>query len=122
VEELYNVELNKSYVHQCGATYHQSRESMAMIQGFFEDRVISTDLWPLLSPDLSPTDFLWSCLKKRVFQNEASIICALKESITNEIRQTDGTTLRRTIDNTQRRLAEDGRHLTFWHPSFTFKF
>jgi len=55
--------------------------------------------------------FLWVCLKKRVFQNETIIIGTLEENITKEIRQTDGTTLRRTIDNTQRRLAEDGGHL-----------
>jgi len=57
VEELGDVELNKGYVHQGGATYHQSRESIAIIQVFFKDRVISTDLWPLRSPDVSPTDF-----------------------------------------------------------------
>jgi len=55
--------------------------------------------------------FCGGSLKKRVFQNETSIIGTLKENITKEIRQTDGTTLRRTIDNTQRRLVEDGGHL-----------
>ena len=56
--------------------------------------------------------FLWGCLKKRMFQNETSIIGALKQDITNEIRQTDSTKLRRTIDNRQRRLAENGGHLS----------
>jgi len=82
-----------------------------VIQGFFKDRVISTDLWPLRSPDFSHTDFLWGCLKKRVFQNETIITGALKEDITNEIVQADGTALRRTVDNTQRRLAEDDGHI-----------
>ena len=79
VEELGDVELNKGYFHQGGATYNQSRESMAVIQGFIEDRFISTDLWPLRLPDVRLTDFLWGCLKKRVFQNETSIIGALKK-------------------------------------------
>ena len=65
MEKLGDVELNKGYVCQSSATYHQSRESMAMIQGFFEDRVISTDLWPLRSPYVSPTDFFCGPVLRR---------------------------------------------------------
>ena len=43
-------------VAQDGATSHTSHASMAEIQSFFGDRVISKGLWPPRSPDLMPPD------------------------------------------------------------------
>jgi hypothetical protein len=72
---------------------------------FLEDRLISKDLWRPRWLDLSsPVLFLWGYLKERLFRNKQHTINALKENITNEIRQTDYMTMRRTTDNTQRRI------------------
>jgi hypothetical protein len=47
------------YFRQYGATCHVTRETMVMIQSFFDDRVIYT-LRPPTSPNLTPLDFwLW---------------------------------------------------------------
>jgi len=60
VNQLDNEELSIGYFQQEGATSHTSHASMAEIQYFFGDRVISKGLWPRRSPDLTPPDyFLW---------------------------------------------------------------
>ena len=57
-------ELSIGYFQQNGATSHTSHDSMAEIQSFFGDRVISKGLWPPCSPDLTPHDYiLWRYLK-----------------------------------------------------------
>jgi len=51
------------------ATSHTSHASMAEIQSFSGDRVISKGLWTHRSPDLTPPHyFLWGYLKGRVYQ------------------------------------------------------
>jgi hypothetical protein len=42
---------------QDGATCHTSNETMTLLKQFFDDRIISKNLWPHRSPDLTPTDF-----------------------------------------------------------------
>ena len=65
------------YFQQDGATSHTSHASMAGIQSFFGDRVISKGPWPPRSPDLTPPDyFLWEYLKGRVYQNKRRTIDA----------------------------------------------
>jgi len=69
--QLDNEELSAGYFQQDGATSHTSHVSMAEIQSFFGDPVISKGLGPLRSPDLtSPDYFLWKYLKGRVDQNK----------------------------------------------------
>jgi hypothetical protein len=59
---------------------------MAEIQSFFGDRVISKELWPPRSPDLTPPDDVLSgYLKGRVYPNKPRTIDALKANITEEI-------------------------------------
>ena len=68
---------------------------MAMILSFFEDRVISKDLWLPRSPDLTPPDsYLWGHIKERMFRYILRTTDALKQHITNKTRQTDSTILR----------------------------
>ena len=62
--EIFNIFLNQpddeelsiGYFQQDGATSHTSHASMAEIQSFFGDCVISKVLWPKRSPDLTPPD------------------------------------------------------------------
>jgi hypothetical protein len=57
VDQLEDDKLRNVYFQQDGATCHTSNESMAKIESFFDDRIISKALWPPRSPDLSPPDF-----------------------------------------------------------------
>jgi len=71
VKQLDNEELSIGYFQQDGATSHTSHASMAEIQSFFGNRIISKGIWPLRSPDLMPPNyFLWGYLKGRVYQNK----------------------------------------------------
>jgi hypothetical protein len=93
-------ELSVGYLQQDGATSHTSHASMAEIQSFFGDRVISKGLWPPRSPDLTPPDyFLWEYLKGRIYQNKPRIIDALKANITEEIQAVTADVLARTCQN-----------------------
>ncbi|KAJ4439054.1 hypothetical protein ANN_15010 [Periplaneta americana] len=60
VEQLDDVELSQGYFQQDDATCHTSNESMELIASFFDDRIISRNLWSSRSPDLKTPDFfLW---------------------------------------------------------------
>jgi len=101
--QLDNEELSVGYFQQDGATSHTSHASMAEIQSFFGDRVISKGLWPPHSPDLTQPDyFLWGYLKGRVYQNKPQTIDALKANITEEIQAVTADVLARTFQNTAR--------------------
>ena len=63
VNQLEDEELSTGYFQQDGVTSHASHASMAEIQSFFGDRVVSKGLRPPRSPDLTPPDcFLWGYL------------------------------------------------------------
>ena len=67
------------FFQQNGATSHTLHASIAEIQSFFGDRVISKGLWPTRSPDLTPPDyFLWGYLNWRVYRNKPRTIDDLK--------------------------------------------
>ena len=103
--QLHDEELSIGYFQQDGATSHTSHASMAEIQSFFGDRVISKGLWPPRSPDLTPPDyFLWGYLKGRVYQNKPRNIDALKANITKEIQAVTADVLARTFQNMARRV------------------
>jgi hypothetical protein len=71
VEQLDDIELAQGYFQQDGATCHTSNESMALINRIFMDSVISKNLWPSRSPDLTSVDyFLWGYLKECVYKNK----------------------------------------------------
>jgi len=84
---------------------HTSHASMAEIQSFTGDRVISKGLWPPRSPDLMPPDyFLWGYLKVRFYQNKPRNIDALKANITEEIQAVTADVLARNFQNMARRV------------------
>jgi hypothetical protein len=62
---------------------HAARSSVSVLQEVFNDRKISTGLWPPRLPDLSVCDFyLWGNLKGKVYGNTP---CPA-EALQNEIR------------------------------------
>ena len=105
VNQLDDEELSIGYFQQDGATSHTSHASIAEIQSFFGDSVISKGLWPPRSPDLTPFDyFLWGYLKGRVYRNKPRPVDALKANITEEIQEVTADVLARTFQNMVRRV------------------
>jgi len=105
VNQLDDEELSIGYFQQDGATSHTSHTSMAEIQSFFGDRVISKGFWPPRSPDLMRPDYLlWGYLKSRIYQNKPRTIDALKANITEEIQAVTADVLTRTIQNMASRV------------------
>jgi hypothetical protein len=45
----------RGYLQQDGATIHTARVSVTLLLGVFVDRVISKNIWPQPSTDLTPT-------------------------------------------------------------------
>jgi len=103
VNQLDDEELSIGYFQQDGATSHTSHASVAEIQSFVGDRVISKGLWPPRSPDLTPPDyFLWGYLKGRVYRNKPRTINALKANVAEEIQTVAADVLARTLQNMAR--------------------
>jgi len=98
VNQLDDEELSIGYFQQDGATSYTSHASMAEIQSFFGDRVISKGLRQSRSPDLTPPDyFLWGYLKGRFYQNKPRTMDALKANIIDEIQTVTADILARTF-------------------------
>ena len=86
VNQLTDDELTNGYYQQDGATCYTSNASMREIESFFKDRIITKNLWPPRSPDLTPADFfLWGLLKGKVYKNTPRTIKQLKDAIRQEI-------------------------------------
>ena len=67
-EELIYLEHLTSYFQQDNATVHSANESMREMHHIFAYRIISKELWPAHSPDLTPCDFnFWGTMKCRVY-------------------------------------------------------
>jgi len=105
VNQLDDEELSIRYSQQDETSSHTSHVSMAEIQSFFGDRVISKGLRPPRSPDLTPPDyFLCGYLKGRVYRNKPRTIDALKANITEEIQTVTADVLVRIFQNMARRI------------------
>ena len=98
-------ELRNSYFQQDGATCHTSNESMAKIESFFDDWIISKALWPPRYPDLSlPNFFLWGALKGKAYANKPRTIQELENNIQREIAAISEDVLEATFANMKRRV------------------
>ena len=118
VNQLDDEELSVGYFQQDGGTSHTSHASMAEIQSFFGDCVISKGLWPPRSSDLTPpVYFLWGYLKGRVHENKPRTIDALKANITEEIQSVTSDVLARNFQNMARRVQScvDAKGSHFQH-------
>jgi hypothetical protein len=63
-EELYG------FFQQDLATAHTACIFMQSLSYVFEDRIISSGIWPAFSPDLNPCDFFfWGCLQDTVYNS-----------------------------------------------------
>ena len=81
---------------QDGATAHTVKSTMQFLRNFFDDRIISRDLWPRRSPDLSPPDFyLWDFLKDNVSSNNPHTLDELKQNIEDCISNITAATLKK---------------------------
>jgi hypothetical protein len=105
VNQIDDYEVQNGYFQQDGATYHTSHESMTEIRSFFGDRIISKDLWPPRSPDLTPPDFfLWGALKGKEYVNKPRTIQKLETNIRREVAAIIEDVLQVTFANMQRRV------------------
>jgi hypothetical protein len=70
------------WLQQDGAISHTANSTMEMLKQFIDDRIISKNLWPPRSPDLTPPDyFLWGYLKQLLYSNRPQTIDELKQNI-----------------------------------------
>ena len=105
VDQLDDDELRNGYFQQDGATCHTSNESIAEIESFFDDRIISKALWQPRSPDLSPPDFfLWGALKGKAYANKPRTVQELENNIRREIAAISEDVLQATFANMKRRV------------------
>ena len=73
---------------------------------FLKDRIISKNLWPPRSPDLTSTDFfLWGLLKSKVYRNTPRTIEQLKDAIRQEIQTVNVDNLgKKVFQNLEKRI------------------
>jgi len=84
---------------------HIKHASMREIESFFKDRIISKNLWPPRSPDLTPADFFLSgLLKGKVYKNAPRTIEPLKDAIRQEIQAVSFDTLGKVFQNLEKRI------------------
>ena len=71
----------------------------------FKDRIISKNLWPPRSPDLTPADcFLCGLLKSKVYKNTPRTIEQLKDAIRQEIEGVKVDILGIVFQNLEKRI------------------
>ncbi len=96
--QLFLSQLEKSegrrWLLQDNARSYVSTNTMSFLREFFNERLISTNLWPSHSPDLSPLNFFpWGYLKNRVYMTAPRNLEELKGIIAWEIENIDQKTL-----------------------------
>ena len=75
------------------------------LKGFFQDTIISRNLWPPRSHDLTPADFfLWGLLKGTVYKNTPHTIEQPKDAIRREIQAVNVDTLGKVFQNLEKRI------------------
>jgi hypothetical protein len=73
-----------TWFQQDSATAHGVVNSLAALEGMFDDRIVSGSLSPARSPDISPCDFhLWSDLKDKLNRTNPHIEVELKGRISS---------------------------------------
>jgi hypothetical protein len=73
---------------------------MVLLNETFGERVISRNLWPPRSPDLTPPDFyLWGAAKSAVYRDRPRTLNELKTSITAYIRNISQADLQKVFAN-----------------------
>jgi hypothetical protein len=63
-------DITYSWFQQDGANAHTANNCMELLNEIFGERVISRNLWPPLSPDLTPSHFyLWTAEKSALYRD-----------------------------------------------------
>jgi hypothetical protein len=79
------IDMDEACFEQDGETRHTSNASTRETESYFGDRLISKNLWPPRSPDLTPPDlFLWGLLRGHVYSNKLQTTDTLKDAIRRE--------------------------------------
>jgi hypothetical protein len=112
---LCEVDERNCWFQQNGATAYTGNLTMQMLSEFFGSRIISQNLWPPRSPDLSPPDFcLLGDLKENVYKNNPRTLEELKQNNELCISNVTSETLHRVTSNMRKRvnacIAERGGH------------
>ncbi|GFT66870.1 hypothetical protein TNCV_996561 [Trichonephila clavipes] len=85
-----------SWLQKDGETCHTSQDSMKILTGFFNDLIISKELWPPCSQELSiPGLFLWEHLKIVTFRYNPPMLDDFKSNIHHAISEIKSHTLRK---------------------------
>jgi hypothetical protein len=111
-------EVTYSWFQQDGATVHTASNSMKLLIEIFRERVISRNLWPPRSPDLTPPDFyLWGAAKSAVYRDRPCTLKELKTVITAYMRIISQADLQKVFVNKIKRVQAciDARGHHFRH-------
>jgi inhibitor of nuclear factor kappa-B kinase subunit alpha len=103
---------NHVWFQQDGASPHTAKDTRALLQEYFGEKIISKDFayeWPPRSPDLTPCDFfLWGMVKELVYMHgRVSTVSQLQNLIIaafNTIRQHRMHQVRNAVQSVPRRL------------------
>ena len=81
--------LNDIWCQQDGATWHTAAQTMDLLRGHFEERLISRFepvSWTPWSCDITPFDcFVWGYVKSKVYADKPATIQVLEANITRVI-------------------------------------
>jgi Helix-turn-helix domain (DUF4817) len=107
---LDGMENNDHWFQQDGATCHTSRETIALLNEKFPQKVISlrgNQEWPARSCDLTPCDFfLWGFIKSKVYVNKPQTIPQLKAEIRRVINGISPDVCERVLANFNERITQ----------------
>ena len=112
---LLEPEERRCWFQQDGAPAHTAGSTMAMLEEFSGEKIISQGLWPPRSPDLTHPDFfLWGTLKGEVYATNPGTIEQLRVNITASIANVTPETLNPVFENKVKRihacLRKNGGH------------
>jgi hypothetical protein len=91
---------------------------MKLLNEIFGERVISRNLWPPHSPDLTPPDFyLWRATKSALYRDRPHTFNELQTAMTVYIRNISQTDLQRVYANKMKSVQAcmDARRHHFRH-------
>jgi hypothetical protein len=113
------VETQTLWFQQEGATAHIARTAMRQLNEMFPARMFSrrgNTEWHARLPDLNAYNFLWGCLKSKVYEKKPRTTVDLKQNIIDEVAAISPTMLQQVMQNFQKRLRQcvdnKGCHLT----------
>lgn len=75
------------------------------LEEFYEDRLITMEIWPPRSPDLTPLDFfLVGYLKNTIFKNRLHNLNQLEAAIQEEVQNITPQQLQNVFNNLKNRI------------------